>query len=103
MRIGYIVRYGKDSDVRFKYREDSYTRKITSRGDRVYCKMLYPQDYDDVQSNTEIIREKGLILVQEPFFVDDEIREKVIRWIEWANNENTKPSDYDLFESEANV
>lgn len=76
MRIGYIVRYGKDSDTRFRFREESYQRKITARGDRVYCKMLYPTDYEDVQHNTEIMKEKGLIVVCEPFFVDDELREK---------------------------
>lgn len=85
MRIGYIVRYGKDSGHKFGYREDSYQRKITSRSDKVYCKMLYPTDYDEVEYNTEIMREKGLVLVGEPFFVDDELRKKVEKWIDWAN------------------
>ena len=94
MRIGYIVRYGKDSDTRFKYREESYQRKITAtKGDRVYCKMLYPTDYEDVQHTTEIMREKGLIVVCEPFFVDDELRKKVTKWVEWANNAD--PKEYD--------
>ena len=95
MRIGYIVKYGKDSDTRFRFREESYQRKITARSDRVYCKMLYPTDYEDVQHNTEIMKEKGLILVTEPFFVDDELREKVTKWVDWANNAD--PREYDLF------
>lgn len=95
MRIGYIVRYGKDSDTRFRYREESYQRKITAKGDRVYCKMLHPVDYEDVQQNTEIMRENGLILVCEPFFVDDKLRDKVTKWVEWANNAD--PKEYDLF------
>jgi hypothetical protein len=57
--------------------------------------MLCPYDYDDVKVNTEIMKEKGVILVTEPFFLDDELREKVIRWVEWANNAD--PSEYDPF------
>ena len=95
-KIGYIARYGdRETGYRFKFRESSYTRKITSRGDRVYSKMLYPQDYDEVEENTEIMKENGVILVTEPFFLDDELREKVVRWVEWANNAD--PSEYDPF------
>ena len=72
-----------------------HQRKITAGGDRVYCKMLYPTDYEDVQHNTEIMKEKGLIVVCEPFFVDDELREKVTKWVEWANSVDQK--EYDSF------
>ena len=95
-RIGYIVRYGdRETGYRFRFRESSYTRKISSRGDRIYSKMLHPQDYDDVMTNTEIMKEKGFILVTEPFFLDDELREKVVKWVEWANNADLK--EYDPF------
>ena len=95
-RIGYIVRTGdKETGHRFKLRESTYTRKISSRGDKVYSKLLYPQNYDDVKVNTEIMKENGVILVTEPFFLDDELREKAIRWVEWANNAD--PSEYDPF------
>lgn len=95
-KIGYIVRYGdRETGYRFKFREASYTRKISSRGDRIYSKMLYPQDYDDVKCNTKIMKEKGVILVTEPFFLDDELREKAVKWVEWANNASQK--EYDPF------
>lgn len=95
-KIGYIVRYGdRETGYRFKFRESSYTRKISSRGDKVYSKILYPYDYDEVRINTEIMTEKGIILVTEPFFLDDELREKVVNWIEWANNAD--PREYDPF------
>ena len=96
-RLGYIVRCGdRETGYRFKFREGSYTRKITSRGDMVYSKMLlYPMDYDDVMNNTEIMRTKSIILVTEPFFLDDELREKVVRWVEWANSAD--PREYNPF------
>lgn len=94
--IGYIVRYGdRNTGYRFKFYESSYTRKITSRSDRIYSKILYPQDYDIVKDNTEIIKGKGDILVTEPFFLDDELREKVVNWVDWANAAD--PRDYDPF------
>ena len=36
-----------------------------------------------------------IILVQEPFLLDDELREKATKWVEWANKAD--PSEYDLF------
>lgn len=95
-RLGYIVRCGdRETGYRFKFRESSYTRKISPRGDRVYSDFLYPQDYDDVKFNTKIMKEKGIILVTEPFFLDDELREKAVRWVEWANSAD--PKEYDPF------
>lgn len=37
----------------------------------------------------------NLILVQEPFLLDDELRERVNRWVEWANK--VDPKEYDPF------
>lgn len=42
-----------------------------------------------------VMKEKGLIVVCEPFFVDDELREKVTKWVEWANSVDQK--EYDPF------
>ena len=102
MRIGYIARYGGCDSPKFTYREDSYTRRITSRGDRVYCTMLYPTDYEEVQNTTEIMKENGLIVVCEPFFVDDELREKATKWVEWANNADPKDIMWDTDEEGEN-
>ena len=38
---------------------------------------------------------QNLILVQEPFLLDDELREKVTKWVEWANQAD--PKEYDPF------
>ena len=101
LRIGYIVRFRNDYGRKFEYVEDSYYRKITSKGDKVYSKMLlFPAFYEDVEFTTEQMRRSGIIIVQEPFFVDDELRDKAKRWVEWANNAN--PKEYDPFAGDDN-
>lgn len=97
MMLGYIVRYGRNCDGdKFGFQECAYTRKITSRGDRVYSKMLmFPVEYEDVEASTEQMRENGFVLVGEPFFLDEQLREKAMRWVAWANKAD--PSEYDPF------
>lgn len=101
--LGYVLRIDTDlnpGQPRFKYREASYTRTINSRGDKIKSKMLlFPVDYEDVKENTDILKNSDLILVCEPFFVDDELRERVTHWVDWANNAD--PSEYDPFYSAA--
>lgn len=101
MKIGYIQQYDLELNPhlteRFKFREASFTRKINSRGDRVYSKMLlYPVDYEEIVSTAEMMKKNPkLIIVKEPFLLDDELRQKVIEWVEWANKAD--PKDYDPF------
>ena len=101
MKIGYIVKYDLTLNPhltdKFKFREATFTRRISSRGDRVYSKMLqFPIDYEEIIDNADIMKKNpSLILVQEPFLLDDELRDKVIRWVEWANKAD--PSEYDPF------
>ena len=38
---------------------------------------------------------RGLILVGEPFLLDDELKEKCTRWCEWANK--VDESEYSFF------
>lgn len=104
MKIGYIVEYDLDKNPhlteRFKFREATFTRRISSRGDRIYSKMLQsPVDYEEIVSNANIMKENPkMILVKEPFLLDDELRDKVTKWIDWANNVN--PKEYDPFAEE---
>lgn len=101
MKIGYIVEYDLTLNPhlteKFKFREATFTRRISSRGDRIYSKMLqFPIDYEEIVDNAEIMKkDPRIILVQEPFLLDDELREKVTRWVEWANKAD--PSEYDPF------
>ena len=101
MKIGYIVEYDLKLNPhlteKFKFREATFTRRISSRGDRVYSKMLMsPVDYEEIVGNANIMKNNpSLILVREPFLLDDELREKVTKWVEWANHAD--PKEYDPF------
>lgn len=101
MKIGYIVEYDLELNPhlteKFKFREATFTRRISSRGDRVYSKMLMsPVDYEEIVGNANIMKNNpSLILVREPFLLDDELREKVTKWVEWANHAD--PKEYDTF------
>lgn len=92
MKIGYIAEYDLKMNPhlteKFKFKEATFTRRISSRGDRVYSKMLaLPVDYEEIVENANIIRgNSGLMLVREPFLLDDELREKCLRWVSWANS-----------------
>lgn len=100
MKLGYIRRHNLELNPhlteKFTFKECAFTRRISSKGDRVYCKLLYPTDYEELVSNAEMMKgDSGLIIVNEPFLLDDELREKAIKWVEWANHAN--PEEYDLF------
>lgn len=101
MKIGYIqeidLTLNPHLTERFKFREASFTRRISSRGDKVYSKMLlYPIDYEEIVDNAKMMKENvSIILVREPFLLDAELKEKVTRWVDWANKAH--PSEYDPF------
>lgn len=101
MKIGYIRRNDLELNPhlteKFQFKEATFTRRISSKGDRVYSKMLmYPVDYEEIVDNANMMKgDSGLILVCEPFLLDDELKEKVVKWVEWANNAD--PKEYDPF------
>lgn len=100
MKIGYIRRNNIELNPdkeKFEFKEATFTRRISSRGDRVYSKMLMlPVDYEEIVDNANFMKNNSsLIIVSEPFLLDDELREKVVRWVEWANKAD--PKEYDLF------
>lgn len=99
MMIGFIRRVNLElnpGSERFKFRTAPYTQSISSRGNRVRSKLFtHALDYEDVKSTTSIMKERGIIVVDEPFFVDDELQAKVERWVEWANHAD--PKEYDPF------
>ena len=96
IKIGYIARYDLELNPhlteKFKFKEATFTRRISSRGDRVYSKMLaYPVDYEEIVGTANMMKgDSKLIIVQEPFLLDDELKEKCLRWVEWANKVDEK-------------
>lgn len=99
MKIGYIEQIDTKMNPgmeKFKFREATYQRIINSRGDKIKSKMLlFAVDYEEVKMNTELMRKEGMVLVREPFFLDDKLREKATRWVEWANSVDEK--EYNLW------
>lgn len=99
MKIGYIVEHNLELNPhlteKFTFREATFTRRISSRGDRVYSKMLqFPVDYEEIVDNANMMKNNNdIILVREPFLLDDELKEKVIKWVDWANKAD--PREYD--------
>lgn len=65
-------------------REAAFTRRIDSRGDKVYSKMLsHPVDYEDIVDNTNMMKNNShLILVRKPFLLDNELRGKVTEGVD---------------------
>lgn len=108
MRIGYIIEHNLELNPhlkeKFKFKEASFTRRISNRGDRVFSKMLaYPIDYEEIVDNANIMKENGgLMLVGEPFLLDDELKEKCIRWCDWANKVDEREYRFfpELYETE---
>lgn len=99
MKLGYIAKYDLKLNPHltepFVFKEASFTRRISSKGDRVYSKLLYPVDYEEIVENANFMHNNPqLILVQEPFLLDDELHKKATMWVEWANKAD--PSEYDL-------
>lgn len=101
MKIGYISEHNLEINPhltkRFEFKEATFTRRISSRGDRVCSKLLqFPVDYEEIVSNANFMKDNPkTILVREPFLLDDELRDKVTKWVEWANTADKE--EYDLF------
>ena len=100
MKIGYIRRNNLELNPnlkKFDFKEASFTRRVSSKGDRVYSKMLAaPIDYEEIFDTANMMKNgDGMIIVNEPFLLDDELRDKAIRWVEWANG--VDPKEYELF------
>ena len=87
MKVGYISRrQSEDGKVTFVYREANGTRRIGVRSDTVKVSFLrgtYP--YDEIVSNTKIFEDSTIILVGEPFITNNELKERIEKWCEWAN------------------
>lgn len=94
MKIGYIARRDRE---RFEFFEADATRTINRRGDKVRSKILLtPVDYDEIKANADMMNENPqIIIVCEPFLLDDELRRKCTKWVDWANK--AKPYEYDPF------
>ena len=52
--------------------------------------------YEEIVDNANIMKNNSdIILTRDPFLLDDELREKCVRWVEWANK--VDESEYSFF------
>lgn len=60
--------------------------RVTKNGVKVYePKRFRPIELSEIESNTSWMKQnKNLILTKEPVLLDDEIRERINRWCDWA-------------------
>ena len=89
--IGYIIKSQKFGETEWKWKlvETNVDRLyICKDGVRVYTKSFRALYDDEIRSNTNIITGNSkLILVQEPFLLNDDLRERVTQWVEWMNED----------------
>lgn len=65
---------------------------INSKGRRVKAEHYYTLDAEEIEMNTHWMTEsKQVILTREPFILTDELRERVLNWIE-TENSKTDPA-----------
>jgi len=91
--VEYLV-FGYDmSDDGIVTIKDVWLKKvweITRRMEEWPIKMLHGSfDYCDIVDNANIMKEKSIILVGEPFLLDDDLRNNAIKWVERANSSDT--------------
>lgn len=69
MKIGHMQEFDLEKNPRLI--EVSFTRRVSSRGDRTYPKLqAFIVDYEEIINNADIITGNGqIILVREPFYL----------------------------------
>ena len=67
MKIGFICKYDLSSNPqlteRFKFKECTFTRRISSKSDKVYSKGFYPLDYSEIVENAQMMKEHTALLL----------------------------------------
>ena len=72
MKIGYIRMNDLELNPnlkKFDFMEATFTRRISSKGDRIYSKILVcPIDYEEIVDTANMMKNgEGMIIVNEPF------------------------------------
>lgn len=85
--IGMIRKSQNENGQSFYRLDESDIRVIslTKKGVRVYTKFFIPLYDRDIRSATEMMLDRNIIFIQEPFLLTDKAREKAQRWIDLVN------------------
>ena len=93
--IGMIVKFIEPQ--KYELREAKVTSiRITKQGTKIYApKCFHPIFLDEIECNTNLMNEnKDIVLVHEPVLLNDEIRERMQRWCEFATEHYDKFDDW---------
>ncbi len=85
--IGIILKCSRNGEAYWKLAEGKI-KSITfnSKGRRVKADHFYTLDADEVEENTQwLMNTPALILVSEPFLLNNDLRKRVETWIERNN------------------
>lgn len=85
--VGMIIKFL--DPPKYELRECKVTSiRITKQGTKVYApKCFRPIFYDEIEFNTKWMNQnKNIVLVREPVLLNDEIRERMNRWCDWATD-----------------
>ena len=99
--IGYIAKYEREENP-YELKEAKVTSiRLTKEGLKVYApKCFRPLYAEDIEFNTNIMSGGNLIIVREPFVLNEDTRAKAERWIEWANSNQGEVKVKSLLEVE---
>lgn len=86
-RIGYIRRTETDAGTSFKYIESKITSvRVGSKRTSVYSKNFRALDAEELEENTEMMRDNSkIVLVGEPFVADQELSDRIKRIVDYWN------------------
>lgn len=89
--IGLVTKILFDGKGRENYwkLDEGKVKSITlnKRGRRVKAEHFYTLDAEEIEFNTNWMKEvEHLIVTHEPFILTDELRRRVENWINWQNN-----------------
>ena len=92
--IGIILKCLRNGEAYWKLAEGKIkTITLNSKGRRVKADHFYTLDADEVEENTQwLMNTPALILVGEPFLLNDDLRKRVETWIE-RNNGGTRDAE----------
>lgn len=95
MKASFDIHYGdhigciyQSYDGRWYLREVSVTKIVeNSKGCLVYSRGFRPLDKSDIEDNTNLASGiNGMIFKDDVVLLTDEIRERFINWVKWAND-----------------
>lgn len=85
MMVGCIVNADASSGELYRFIKAPYTRIISDSGDKIKTKLFrIKYDYNDVYDNT-MMAEVGVYWFGLPFFLDDALEAKTIKFVEHEN------------------